>query len=414
MHNWEGELVWTYDYRSNEYHQHHDIEYMPNGNILLFAWEYHSEEEAIEMGREPTSVNLALWSTRIVEIEPVGTSEANIVWEWHLDKANYGIVADHPELLDINFREIGGGGGPNGLSDWVHANSIDYNPDLDQIIINSRHLSEFWIIDHSTTTEEAAGHTGGNSGNGGDFLYRWGNPAGYQRGNTSDQTLYRAHDVHWITEGLPDAGKVMIFNNGQGRPGGSHSSIDVIELPIESDGSYTLLPDEAYGPSELYWTYEADSPQSFYSSFISGAQRLPNGNTLICEGARGRFFEVDMEGNTHWTYVSPVVFGGPVSQGDTPNGQNSVFILVSTDDIMVSSSINIFPNPTASYLNVNNGDDTEIRVIIVDMTGRVLEERYERDAFFQINMNHYQNGVYFVKIYAENNDLLFVEKIIKM
>jgi len=75
----------------------------------------------------------------------------------------------------------------------------------------------------------------------------------------------------------------MIFNNGQGRPSGSYSSIDVIELPIESDGNYTLLPNEVYGPSELYWTYEADPPQSFYSSFISGAQRLPNGNTLICE-----------------------------------------------------------------------------------------------------------------------------------
>ncbi len=456
MHNWEGELVWWYNYNTDQYHQHHDLEYLPNGNILLTAWEYHAEEEAIEMGRDPATVNEALWATQIIELKPIGTEEAEIVWKWHLwdhliqdydsTKANYGVVADHPELLDINFTQSGGGGGPFGNLDWIHANSVDYNPELDQIIISSRHLSEFWVIDHSTTAEEAAGHTGGNAGKGGDILYRWGNPQAYQRGTASDQTTFRQHDVHWIPEGLPDAGKVMIFNNGQGRPGGSYSSIDIIELPIEADGNYTLLPDEIYGPSELYWTYEANPPPSFYSSFISGAQRLPNGNTLICEGARGRFFEVDMAGNTHWTYVSPVVFGGPVNQGDTPNGQNTVFrtyryapnyeafigrdltpgnpvelnptdsdcqIIVSTDDITVNSSLNIFPNPVTSYLNVVNDDNTEIRLAVFDIAGRTLDTR-TGSTELRLNFNHYQRGIYFIKIYSEKNDLLFIEKIIKM
>ena len=457
IHNWEGELIWSYNYNTDQYHQHHDLEYLPNGNILLTAWELHSEAEAIDMGRDPTTVNEALWVTQIIEIQPIGTEEAEIIWEWHLwdhmiqdydsTKANYGVIADHPELLDINFTQGGGGGGPAGNSDWIHTNSVDYNPELDQIIISSRHLSEFWVIDHSTTTEEAAGHTGGNAGKGGDILYRWGNPQAYQRGTASDQTLYRAHDVHWIPEGLPDAGKIMIFNNGQGRPGGSYSSIDVIELPIEPDGNYTLLPDETYGPSELYWTYEASPQQSFYSSFISGAQRLPNGNTLICEGARGRFFEVDMAGNTLWTYISPIVFGGPVSQGDIPNGQNTVFrtyrytpdyeafigrdltpgdpielnptdsdcqILVSIDEITVRSRFNIFPNPVTSHFNIVNEDNAEIRIAVFDVAGRTLEERRERDAAFQMNFNHYQKGVYFIQIYSEKNDLLFTEKIIKM
>lgn len=454
MHNWEGELLWSYNHVSEDYHQHHDLEYLPNGNILLIAWEFHSEEEAIEMGRDPATVNQAIWATQIIEIQPIGTDEAEIVWEWHLwdhliqdhdpTKANYGIVADHPELLDINFRQVGGG--PSGNSDWIHANSVDYNPQLDQIIVSSRHLSEFWVIDHSTSSEEAAGHSGGNAGKGGDILYRWGNPQSYQRGTPSDQSLYLQHDVHWIEEGLPDAGKVMVFNNGLGRPDGSYSSIDVIELPLEADGNYTLSANEIYGPAELFWTYEADPPQSFFSSFISGAQRQPNGNTLICLGVRGQFFEVDAAGNTVWTYISPVAFSGPVNQGDTPTGQNTVFrayryapdyeaftgrdltpgepielnpndsncqILVSTDDIMVTSPVNVFPNPVTSYLNIINDDPAEIRVEVFDPTGRILEIQ-TGSSTLSLNLNHYQKGIYFIKIYTKNNDLLFTKKIMKM
>jgi len=461
MYNWEGELLWSYNYNSKEYHQHHDLEYLPNGNILLIAWESHTEEEAIAAGREPTAVNEALWSTQIIEIQPIGTEEADIVWEWHLwdhlvqdtdtSKLNYGIIAHHPELLNINFIQSGGGGGSSGFTDWVHANSVDYNPELDQIIVNSRHLSEFWVIDHSTTTEEAAGHTGGNAGKGGDILYRWGNPQAYQRGSSADQKTFRQHDVHWIPKGLPDAGKVMIFNNGQGRTTGNYSSIDVIELPMDADGNYTLPTNEAYEPTNLYWTYEATPPESFYSSYISGAQRMPNGNTLICEGAQGRFFEVDMMGNTLWEYLSPVIFGGLVSQGDTPNGQNAVFrayryapdyeaftgrnlmpgdpielnpiasdcqiyeTIVSTNDILTNDGINIFPNPVTSHLNVENTPTLNTRINMYDLTGKIiLQEKQYDNSNFEIDMTGIPTGIYFIHFYDEKNVFIGVEKILKM
>lgn len=323
--DWNNNLIWSYDFSNSSYHQHHDIEPMPNGNILVLCWEYKSLIDAILVGRDPSSLaNNELWPSYILEVEPTGNNGINIVWEWHLwdhliqefdpSKINYGIVANHPELLDINFYD------GNGKKDWLHCNSIDYNEELDQVVISSRALSEFYIIDHSTTTVEAATHSGGNSGKGGDILYRWGNPVGYNNGTTADQKLFGQHDVHWIEESLQDEGKLMIFNNGQGR---GYSSIDIVNPTTDINGDY-ILTNSVFGPSNAGWIYTAPNPTDFYSSYISGAQRLPNGNTLICDGAHGTFFEIDSTETQVWKYINPVVNTGPLMQGDqipiTTNG----------------------------------------------------------------------------------------------
>ena len=106
--------------------------------------------------------------------------------------ANYGVVGDHPELADFNYPPSGGGGGggPGGGSggtDWLHLNSVNYNAELDQIVVSVHNTGEIWVIDHSTSMAEAAGHTGGNSGRGGDILFRWGNPQAYDQGTGSEQ-----------------------------------------------------------------------------------------------------------------------------------------------------------------------------------------------------------------------------------
>ena len=132
-----------------------------------------------------------MWSESIFEIKPIGSDSAEIVWEWHLwdhlvqdvnpNLSNYGVISEHPELLNINLGQVGFGMSSFGSdnADWIHFNSIDYNPYLDQIVLSSRMMNEIYIIDHSTTTQEAASHSGGNSGKGGDFLYRWGKPQNY-------------------------------------------------------------------------------------------------------------------------------------------------------------------------------------------------------------------------------------------
>ena len=211
------------------------------------------------------------------------------------------MVEDHPELIDINFGETE----TSTLADWLHTNSIDYNEEFDQILLSVHNFNEIWVIDHSTTTEEAAKHIGGNSGKGGDILYRWGNPRSYRAGNKTDQKLFEQHDATWIESGLPGEGNILLFNNGVTRPEEKYSSIDEIIPPIDNNGSYYLEPGSTYGPDEQFWIYTAENPTDFYSHYASGAQRLSNGNTLICDAAAGRFFEVTPEKETVWDYLNP-------------------------------------------------------------------------------------------------------------
>jgi len=290
--DWEGNLVWEFEYSNNEHRLHHDIKPLPNGNVLMIAWEYKSATEAFAAGRDSASVpDEAIWPEQIIEVVPNDERGGDIVWEWHVwdhliqdfdsTQANFGVIAEHPELIDINFLGPARGSGANSAADWLHANAVEYNPELDQIMIGIPNWSELWIIDHSTTSEEAAEHTGGNSGKGGDILYRWGNPQTYQAGTFTDQQFFGQHDAEWIDSGLPGAGNILVFNNGQGRLQGDFSTIDELVAPMDGSGNYTLTPGSAYGPAEPAWSYTAPMPTDFFSPFISSAQRLPNGNTNL-------------------------------------------------------------------------------------------------------------------------------------
>ncbi|PNW27062.1 aryl-sulfate sulfotransferase [Formosa algae] len=324
----EGTVVWDYDVASTTELQHHDVEYMDNGNILVIAWEKKTATEVATAGR--TDYISELWSEKIIEIQPdltAGTGE--VIWEWHAwdhivqdedaTADNYGVVADNPGLLNINYDYES-----DEEADWLHFNAIDYNETLDQIVVSSRSYSEFYIIDHSTTTAEAATHEGGTHGQGGDFLYRWGNPQTYDQGSSSDQQLFNQHDANWIDTDYIDGGMIMVFNNQAGSAtGSSYSSVNVIDTEVSADGSYTL-EDGAYTPSAFQWTYTDETPSNMFSPYISGARRLSNGNTLIGVGSSGTFTEVNYAGETVWEYVNPVSESGIVNQYAVASS-NSVF-----------------------------------------------------------------------------------------
>jgi hypothetical protein len=311
--DWDGNLLWSLNYFSPEYSQHHDIEYLPNGNILLLSVEHKSQFEAIDNGRNPLTAANGVWAESVIEIKPVGIDSAVVVWEWHAwdhviqdfdpAKLNYGVIAENPGKLNLNYPLAGGE--VMMPADWLHGNSVAYNEELDQIVISSRTFSEFFVIDHTTTSLEAATSSGGAHGKGGDIIYRWGNPLAYNRGQASDQRLFNQHNVHWIPKNHPGAGNILVFNNGSGRADGTYSSADEIIPELAPNGSYVFAPTDIYGPENHFWRYVSDPPEECFSAVISGAQRLSNGNTLVCEGVEGRIFEVTPGGTIVWEYINP-------------------------------------------------------------------------------------------------------------
>jgi hypothetical protein len=364
--DWDGNVVWEFELASGESVMHHDVSPMPNGNILVIAWEARKPAEAVARGRdEEHALEEGFWPDVVHEVRPVQPEGGEIVWTWrawdHLvqdrDPAGpgHGRLAEHPGRIDINadhryrhqeeteeerrereelerlMRETGymGGdapddpgadtgadtgaagtadaaaAGPKESGDFLHTNSVEYHPELDLIVLSTPHLSELWVIDHSTTTEQAAGSTGGRWGRGGELLWRWGNPRNFGHGGEADQRLWYQHDPTWLPgDAATDGLRLLVFNNGGRRPGDDYSSVEELVLPFDPERGFVREEGRPWGPGAPAWTY-AD-PGDFHSAFISGAQRLPNGNTLICSGAPGRVFEVTPDGRIVWDYRNPL------------------------------------------------------------------------------------------------------------
>lgn len=439
--SWDGDLLWEYDYSDREVHQHHDIEYLPNGNILLLAWERIDKDTLLALGREADITPGRLLVTKIVEVQPKGSSGGEIVWEWSaLDHIiqdrdssllTYGQLSDFPERINLNYAEADGGGG---FADWIHVNSIDYNAELDQIVLSARKFHEIWIIDHSTTTEEAASHKGGLQDKGGDLLYRWGNPVMYGHGTAEEQQLYWQHDATWIPEGYPNAGQIMLYNNGQERADGNWSSIEVINAPLLSDGSYQVAEDAPFAPLKSTWSYPKTPDYEFYSRTLSGVQPLPNGNTLICQGNGGYIFEVTPDGRKVWQYKSPVAPTGILSQGassisnrlfrayryglDYPafEGKDlsprhpvelgyldydcSLFPEVSTAVTTITEKeVKIYPNPSSGTINLEWERTLPRQIQVLDAQGRLLQTHVSKQANAQVFITN--SGIYFLQINSE-------------
>lgn len=301
--DWNGNVVWDYVYSTTNYCTHHDIEPMPNGNVLLIAYERKTAAEVTAAGG---SSAIEMWPDKIVEVQPTGPTTGTVVWEWHAwdhlmqnvdaSKANYVTsISAHPELLNINYAQ---------QKDWLHMNGVSYNEQLNQIAFSCHNMSEIYVIDHSTTTAQAASHSGGNSGKGGDILYRWGNPQAYSAGTSANQVLKVTHDAHWIPQGCPRAGYLVAFNNG-GQSNPQKSCVDMINPPVNGY-TYSLIG-TAYSPS----TYDRRHVGNGYTSNMGGSQQLPNGNMLVTIAFSGLIYEVDSNNNILW---SKAVSGGAVAK----------------------------------------------------------------------------------------------------
>ena len=283
-----GEALWNFDYSNTEHRSHHDVELLPNGNILAIAWEKMSAEEAIDNGYQ---LDNAIYPESIIEINPT-TDE--IVWEWHSKnhliqnfddtKLNYGSVEENPQLIDLNYVESTNG-------NIMHANGIGYDSVNDLIYLSVNYYSEVWVIDHSTTINEASSHVGGNFNLGGDLVYRFGNPT-TQNDNTTERLFVNNHYPN-----LFDSGKILIYTNG-----GDLEQSTVYEFQLPTELTQNTIPSTEQ--PEILWSF---TDPELYAPKVSGAVRLPNGNTLITEGDFG-IWEVTQQGEIVWKFSAQGFF----------------------------------------------------------------------------------------------------------
>jgi hypothetical protein len=450
--NYAGTILWDYTYSSSTYCLHHDFCPLPNGNVLLISYDVKSAAEATAAG---CSSSIVVWSEKIMEVQPTGATTGTIVWQWNLwdhlvqnvnaSAANYQTsIVNHPELMNINYSI---------QKDWFHMNGIDYNPVLDQIALSSHNINMWMIIDHSTTTAEAASHSGGHAGKGGDFLYRYGNPASY--GATGSTVLNVTHDAHWIPEGAPNAGRLVGFNNKGIST--TQSSVDEIDVPI-SGLNYTITPGSAYLPS----TYTQRHACSGYSSNMGSSEQFPNGNMLVCVATAGLMYEVNAAGTTLWSktatgnvpqahhytdcfisnaapaiptvsesggiltsstatsyqwYVDGVAIAGATSQNYTPTA-SGVYVVKVTDSVgciyeyslgyvftMAAtgieqnklSSVNIYPNPSSGIFNIDNSmlEGTTYDISVFDSFGKLILQGKNMES---IDLSAYSDGFYYITL----------------
>jgi hypothetical protein len=326
------------------------------------------------------------FADHVVTTDPGVTALAAPWTDWTGTRLNYPAevvsnTANVPDRLDINAVFVNNRHDVGPEPDWNHCNSLDYNEELDQITLNAKHNNEFFVIDHGpatfVSTTDFAANIAAAGGPAGDFLYRFGAPSNYGQGAApghmfqGDHQFWACHDIQWIDPyhwrpdstgadrwpdptsnvALPGGGNFLIFDNSTWNAISSHSAVVEINGFIDDTlvdtgayvwpplAGYTVLGNNADLPSgattmhpsgtgswnynnQVQWRYTAGNQNSFYGRYISGNQRLPNGNTVIMSGPTGHAFEVTMAGEVVWEYINPVTTGGADTYQTSDNAGN--------------------------------------------------------------------------------------------
>lgn len=350
--DWDGNVIWKYTETRSGYSPHHDFEKIYNPKLSDSTFIYIANktltlQQCIDAGADTTQSKG--YSTAQMDVIVEVDMKGNIIWEWsffdHIvqdlypSKPNYGVVKDSPGKININIP-----GNPL-KSDWLHCNSLDYNEYLDLIVINSVQ-GEFYVIDHGNTfiKSDPVASIAAAASSKGDFLYRFGDPARYNQGDppsvlenwtkttSGHKQIGGAHNIQWIKSGLQGAGNFLIFNNSQnlfeltpqsyifeinpylnsaGTNTGKFVNPPLAGYNIVNSPNKDLMKEKRNVSKQIVWSYSSKNNTSFYSTIGSSAQRLPNGNTLVCSDNSGHFFEVcPKDTSIVWEYINPLTSSG--------------------------------------------------------------------------------------------------------
>jgi hypothetical protein len=264
---WKGGVVLEMDWNGRVLWElrhpdhHHDGIRLRDGNVMLLCITRLPEEVAarVQGGQPGTEHEGAIYADYLVEL----TSGGDVVWEWrsweHLDPDQDRITAVQQPRYE-----------------WTHGNTVSEMAN-GNIVVSFRQISTVAIVERGS----------------GAIVWKLGAPP-----------LAHQHAPYELANG-----NLLIFDNGTHR----------LDHPLP----YSRVIEVDIATKEIVWSYQEAYPIDFFSPHISNAQRLPNGNTLICEGAFGRLFEVTPEREVVWEYVNPFFFT-EAYQPDLPP-QNRVF-----------------------------------------------------------------------------------------
>ena len=425
---WNGFLTWEYKISDATHRAHHDMELLANGNLLVIAWEQKSRAECIAAGADTNLLHVdGLWTTVIYELERLPFNSANIVWEWHAfdhlvqdfdaSQQNYGVLSANPNKINFNYAA------DVTNQDWAHVNGIDYNQELDHIVLSSPRFNELWIIEHSTTTQEAAGSTGGNRGKGGDLLWRWGNPITYGQGMVNDQQLKFQHNSNWVERGTRYLDMISVYSNRDDDNGNFVSRVKIIDAAFDTiNNEYPIAG--SFLPLVPEYTYQL--VDSLFSPRVSGVQVQENDNLLITSGNNGHHIEVDTAEVLKWNYLTPIYPNGTIAnQGDVLSNSKSSFVMerypmdfqgfngqslapgstielggFNCEPVEISSNLfedlSVVPNPLNTEFSIEGGKGME-SVRITDAQGRTI---FNQEYFFgtPIDSSSWEDGLYYLQI----------------
>ena len=431
--DWDNILLQSFELNDENDRLHHDIVGTPEGTILMIAWESKSNEEAIMAGRNPALIsNGILWPDYILEWDPDMDS---IIWEWHVwdhliqdydsTKNNFGVVSNHPELVEINYDEH------DGHQDWLHSNSLHYNSFLDQILLSIPYFNEIWIIDHSTTSQEAASHQGGASGKGGDLLYRWGNPQAFRAGTIDDKQLFFQHGAKWVDPSAEldseNYGLISLFNN---RVSENYSSLNVINAEFDMYDNQYRNSGGRFLPNDFEIdVVHPDTLEISSSSGLSSVQMLPNGNLLAVAGRWGYAYELTPNNEVVWEYRTPLRGGTRIEQGSDLNINNNLTfridryslnfpgfdnkelspgprleinpsssicdVVTATEEISISKQMTLLQNPVSHLLRLNVEQGGEIQLI--NLSGQIQKRVQTTKGDNEIDVSDIPNGAHLLR-----------------
>lgn len=315
--DFEGNIVWKFNQTEEIIdpgseptymaRQHHD--YQREGSSVGYYGPY--EKPLVDRGNtlilaHEEVLNLKISDKKLLDDKIIEVDwEGNIVWEWrasdHFDEFGFDEYAKN--VLFRNPSIVS-----NGLGDWMHINSMStlgqnkwydagderFHPD--NIIFDARNTNILGIISKAT----------------GEIVWQIGPNYDTNEKLKKLGWIIGQHHFHMIPKGLPGAGDLLVYDNGgaagygapnPASPFGVRNAVRDYSRVLQID-PLTLEITWQYTPDEAGHVLFADGSK-FYSPYISGAQRLENGNTLITQGSDGRVLEVTAEHEIVWEFINP-------------------------------------------------------------------------------------------------------------